>query len=74
MSADKSMDEKVRDLPTKKIDNDKADQVKGGTISKTLPKPGNLTSNLVARAPIGAGAGPYQPSLTQSPRAARHVR
>jgi hypothetical protein len=41
MSADKSMDEKVRDLPTKKIDNDKADQVKGGTISKTLPKPGN---------------------------------
>ena len=40
MSADKSMDEKVRDLPSKKIDNDKADQVKGGTISKKLPPVG----------------------------------
>ena len=36
MSADKSMDEKVRDLPSKKIDNDKADQVKGG--KQALPK------------------------------------
>ncbi|HKV72877.1 MAG TPA: hypothetical protein VJN95_00040 [Gemmatimonadales bacterium] len=41
MGADKRMDEKVRDLPTKKIDSDKADQVKGGTITKKLPTPGN---------------------------------
>jgi hypothetical protein len=40
MSADKSMDEKVKDLPSKKIDNDKADQVKGGTISTKLPTKG----------------------------------
>ncbi len=40
MSTDKSMDEKVRDLPSKKIDNDKADQIKGG--KQALPrKPGN---------------------------------
>lgn len=40
MSADKSMDEKVRDLPSKKIDNDKADQVKGGKPSQIKPTPG----------------------------------
>lgn len=38
MSADKSMDEKVRDLPSKKIDADKAEQVKGG--KQALPKKG----------------------------------
>jgi hypothetical protein len=40
MSADKSLDEKVKDLPAKKIDNDMADLVWGGTISTKLPKPG----------------------------------
>jgi len=40
MSADKSMDEKVRDLLSKKIDSDKADQVKGGKITNTLPPKG----------------------------------
>ena len=33
------MDEKVRDLPSKKIENDKADQVKGG--KQATPKPRN---------------------------------
>jgi len=40
MSADKSMDEKVRDLPSKKIENDKAEQVKGGKSTTRLPTPG----------------------------------
>ncbi len=41
MGADKRMDEKVRDLPSKKIDSDKADQVKGGKITTQLPPKGN---------------------------------
>ena len=41
MSTDKKP-EKVRDLPDKKIDSDKADQVKGGGLQKpSYTNPGN---------------------------------
>jgi hypothetical protein len=35
--SDKNND-KVRDLPTKKIDEDKAEQVKGGATAKPKPR------------------------------------